>query len=103
MLAWREHVQAQITLCSVLPNPAPCPSVLRCPAVLIMLFNGIAEMSMTVERLSVFHKQRNNHFYDAFSFVMPGTIMRIPYSLLEAVVWTVLSYFPVGLAGQPDR
>eukprot|EP00891_Asterochloris_glomerata_P009650 jgi/Astpho2/9650/Aster-03918 len=70
---------------------------------LIMLFNGIAEMSMTVERLSVFHKQRNNHFYDAFSFVMPGTIMRLPYSLLEAVVWTVLSYFPVGLAGQPDR
>ena len=68
-----------------------------------MLFNGIAEMSMTVERLSVFHKQRNNHFYDAFSFVMPGTIMRLPYSLLEAVVWTVLSYFPVGLAGQPDR
>ena len=68
-----------------------------------MLFNGIAEMSMTVERLSVFHKQRNNHFYDAFSFVMPATIMRVPYSLLEAVVWTVISYFPVGLAGEPGR
>ena len=92
-----------ITLCSVPFDPAACPRVPCCPAVLIMLFNGIAEMSMTVERLSVFHKQRNNHFYDAFSFVMPGTIMRIPYSLLEAVVWTVLSYFPVGLAGQPDR
>lgn len=42
-------------------------------------------------------------FFDAFSFAFPTFLQRIPFSLTEAVVWTVLSYFPVGLAGEPGR
>ena len=42
-------------------------------------------------------------FFDAASFAFPTFLQRIPFSLTEAVVWTVLSYFPVGLAGQPGR
>lgn len=72
-------------------------------SMLLMLFNGIPEMSLTVERFPVFFKQRDNLFYNALSFVLPGTIMRIPYSLVEAVVWTALTYFEVGLAPQADR
>lgn len=60
-------------------------------------------MSMTVERLPVFFKQRDNLFYTATSFVMPATLMRIPYSLVEALTWTVITYFTVGLAPQADR
>ena len=42
-------------------------------------------------------------FFDAFSFAFPTFLQRIPFSLTTSVVWTVLSYFPVGLAGEPGR
>ena len=47
--------------------------------------------------------QRDNLFYTAMSYCSPATLMRIPYSLTEAVVWTVLTYFEVGLAANPGR
>ena len=42
-------------------------------------------------------------FFDAFSYSFPAFLQRIPFSLTEAVVWSALSYFPVGLAGEPGR
>ena len=58
---------------------------------------------MQTERLPVFWKQRRMLFFDAFSFAFPTFLQRIPFSLTTSVVWTVLSYFPVGLAGEPGR
>lgn len=72
-------------------------------SLLIMLFNGIAEMSMTVERFPVYFKQRDNKFYTALSYCTPATAMRLPYSATEAIVWTVLTYFEVGLAPTAGR
>ncbi|KAL3150185.1 hypothetical protein ABBQ32_000044 [Trebouxia sp. C0010 RCD-2024] len=72
-------------------------------ATLVMLFNGIAELSMSCERLPVFWKQRRMLFFDSFSFAFPTFLQRLPFSLTEAVVWTVITYFPVGLAGDPGR
>ncbi|KAL0051690.1 hypothetical protein WJX82_000289 [Trebouxia sp. C0006] len=70
---------------------------------LVILFNGIAEMSMAVERLPVFWKQQRLMFFDAFSFAFPAALQRIPYSVLVSLIWTVITYFPVGLAPQPSR
>lgn len=42
-------------------------------------------------------------FFDSFSFAFPTFLQRLPFSATEAVVWTVLTYFPVGLAGDPGR
>ena len=47
--------------------------------------------------------QRDNKFYTALSFCTPATVMRIPYSATEAIVWTVLTYFEVGLAPDAGR
>lgn len=47
--------------------------------------------------------QRDNLFYTAMSYCSPATLLRIPYSLTEAVTWTVLTYFEVGLAANPGR
>ena len=58
---------------------------------------------MQVERFPVYFKQRDNRFYSATSFVMPATLMRIPYSLTEAVVWTVITYWIVGMAPEASR
>ena len=58
---------------------------------------------MQVERLPVFWKQRRMMFFDAFSFAFPAALQRIPYSLFVSLIWTVVTYFPVGLAGEPSR
>lgn len=58
---------------------------------------------MQVERLPVFWKQRRMMFFDAFSFAFPAALQRVPYSLFVSLIWTVVTYFPVGLAGEPDR
>ena len=34
---------------------------------------------------------------------MPVTLMRLPYSLLEALVWTVLTYWEIDLAPDAGR
>ena len=60
-------------------------------------------LHVQVERLPVFWKQRQLLFFDAFSFAFPAFLQRIPYSLFVSLVWTAVTYFPVGLAGQPDR
>ncbi|KAL3140482.1 hypothetical protein ABBQ38_004739 [Trebouxia sp. C0009 RCD-2024] len=70
---------------------------------LIMLFNGIAELTLTVNNLPVFWKQRRLLFFDAFSYSLPAFLLRIPFSAAASLVWTVLTYFPVGLAGEPSR
>ena len=42
-------------------------------------------------------------FFDAFSFAFPAALQRIPYSLFVSLIWTVVTYFPVGLAPEPSR
>ncbi len=37
------------------------------------------------------------------SYCLPATLMRIPYSFMEAFVWIVFTYFEVGLAANPGR
>jgi len=84
-----------------------------------------------VQRLPVFYKQRDNLFYpvrhqrggctalashpcvavravhchavQVWAFVLPVTLLRLPYSLLEAVIWTVITYFAIGFAPDAGR
>ncbi|DBA84895.1 TPA: transcription factor [Trebouxia sp. C0004] len=70
---------------------------------LVIMVNGIAEMAMAVERLPVYWKQRRMMFFDAFSFAFPAALQRIPYSLFVSLIWTVVTYFPVGLSAEPSR
>lgn len=41
--------------------------------------------------------------YPAWTTVVPTTILRLPYSLVEATLWTVLTYFEVGLSLNAGR
>ncbi|KAF0930606.1 hypothetical protein E2562_033770 [Oryza meyeriana var. granulata] len=68
-----------------------------------MMFNGFTEMTMTISRLPVFYKQRDNFFHPAWAFSLPNWILRIPYSLIEAVVWSCVVYYTVGFAPTVDR
>jgi hypothetical protein len=68
-----------------------------------VMFNGLAEVFMTVARLPVFHKQRDFLFYPAWAFGLPIWILRIPISFLESLIWIVLTYFTVGFAPSASR
>ncbi|KAL4180885.1 hypothetical protein AMTRI_Chr12g234600 [Amborella trichopoda] len=47
------------------------------------MFNGLAELQMTIVKLSVFYKQRDAKFFPAWAYTLPTFLMRIPISLLE--------------------
>lgn len=37
----------------------------------------------------------------AWAYVFPVSLLRIPYSLIVAVSWSIIVYYPVGLSPDP--
>ncbi|MQL78829.1 hypothetical protein Taro_011257 [Colocasia esculenta] len=72
-------------------------------SMVINMFNGFAEMSITIQRLPVFYKHRDLLFYPAWSFTLPNFVLRIPISVLESVVWMVMTYYSIGFAPEASR
>ncbi|GAQ91789.1 pleiotropic drug resistance protein [Klebsormidium nitens] len=68
-----------------------------------IMFNSYAEISLTVHRLPIFFKQREDQFYPAWAFNLPSIITRLPYTLVEVLIWTALTYYIVGLAPDAGR
>ncbi|KAG0616226.1 hypothetical protein M758_5G099800 [Ceratodon purpureus] len=72
-------------------------------ALINMMFNGFAEMALTIQRLPVFYKQRDLLFYPPWAFVLPTYLLRLPLSLYESLIWICLTYFTIGFAPEPSR
>ncbi|XP_062167430.1 ABC transporter G family member 39 isoform X2 [Alnus glutinosa] len=68
-----------------------------------VMFNGMAELAMTVFRLPVFYKQRDFLFYPAWAFGLPIWVLRIPLSLMESAIWIILTYYTIGFAPAASR
>ncbi|KAL6861800.1 hypothetical protein ACP4OV_017500 [Aristida adscensionis] len=51
--------------------------------VLVIMFNGFSELSLTIFRLPVFFKQRDLLFYPAWAYTVPSWILKIPVSFIE--------------------
>ncbi|XP_058209589.1 ABC transporter G family member 34-like isoform X7 [Rhododendron vialii] len=68
-----------------------------------VMFNGMAELAMTVLGLPVFFKQRDALFYPPWAFALPIWVLRIPVSLLESAIWVVLTYYTIGFAPAASR
>lgn len=68
-----------------------------------MMFNGFSELPITISRLPVFYKQRDNLFHPAWSWSLASWILRVPYSIIEAVVWSCVVYYTVGFAPAAGR
>ncbi|XP_019054935.1 PREDICTED: pleiotropic drug resistance protein 3-like isoform X1 [Nelumbo nucifera] len=69
-------------------------------ALVILLVDGYPELSMTIARLAVFHKQKALYFYPAWAYAIPAAVLKIPLSLIESLVWTSLTYYVIGYS--PD-
>ncbi|CAN0854770.1 ABC transporter G family member 31 [Linum grandiflorum] len=63
-----------------------------------MLFNGFSELSLLMFRLPVFYKQRDNLFHPAWAWSLASFLLRVPYSILEAVIWSLVVYYSVGFS-----
>lgn len=53
--------------------------------------------------MSVFWKQRDNQFFPTACFVLPTTILRLPYSGINALMWSVIVYWATGLTYSAGR
>jgi len=68
-----------------------------------MMFNGFSELPLLISRLPVFYKQRDNLFYPAWAWSVTSWVLRVPYSVIEAVIWTAVVYYSVGFAPSAGR
>ncbi|KAL2898725.1 ABC transporter G family member 31 [Bienertia sinuspersici] len=68
-----------------------------------MMFNGLSELSLMIFRLPVFYKQRDNCFYPVWAWSLSSWVLRVPYSVLESVVWSCVVYYTVGFAPATGR
>ncbi|KAL8551735.1 hypothetical protein ACS0TY_000705 [Phlomoides rotata] len=68
-----------------------------------VMFNGTAELALTVFRLPAFFKQRDAHFYPAWAFSLPIWLLRIPISLMESLIWIIFTYYTIGFAPAASR
>lgn len=70
---------------------------------IINMFNGFAELSMTIMRLPVFYKHRDLLFHPPWTFTLPNFLLGIPMSVIESTVWIVMTYYSIGFAPEPSR
>ncbi|KAG0466701.1 hypothetical protein HPP92_018281 [Vanilla planifolia] len=72
-------------------------------SLMILLVNAIPELSMTVSRLPIFYKQRDMYFYPAWAYAIPTSLLKIPLSLLESLLWTSITYYGIGYSPEVTR
>ncbi|KAG6759849.1 hypothetical protein POTOM_036342 [Populus tomentosa] len=71
---------------------------------LIRLFtNGVAELSLTVIRLPAVQKQRSFYLYPAWAYSIPASILKIPFSMLDSLLWTGITYYVIGYSPEVTR
>ncbi|KAI3775043.1 hypothetical protein L1987_49611 [Smallanthus sonchifolius] len=62
----------------------------------MVMFNGMAEIPMTIAKLPVFYKQRDFFVFPSWVYAIPTMLVKIPFSFLDSGVWTILTYYLIG-------
>lgn len=68
-----------------------------------LMLNGTAELIMTLIRLPVIYKQKAFCMYPAWAYSIPASILKIPLSLADSIVWTSLTYYVIGYSPGVER
>ncbi|ONM54314.1 ABC transporter G family member 40 [Zea mays] len=71
--------------------------------VLMVMFNGLAEVGLTIAKLPVFFKQRDLLFYPAWTYSLPSWIIKTPLSLLNVTIWVFITYYVIGFDPNVER
>jgi ABC-2 type transporter len=64
--------------------------------IVMIMFNGFSELAMTIMKLPVFFKQRDLLFFPAWTYTIPGWIVKIPIAFIEVFVWVSMTYYVIG-------
>jgi hypothetical protein len=72
-------------------------------SMLLIVLNGLPEMSMQVARLPSFYKQKRYYFYPSWAYAIPASILKVPISLLDSFVWISITYFGIGYTATASR
>ncbi|XP_078168184.1 ABC transporter G family member 36-like isoform X1 [Carex rostrata] len=62
----------------------------------MIMFNGFSELAMTIMKLPVFFKQRDLLFFPAWTYTIPGWIVKIPIAFVEVFIWVFMTYYVIG-------
>jgi hypothetical protein len=65
--------------------------------------NGVVELCFTVTRLPVVYKQRSFYMYPAWAYSIPASILKIPLSIVESILWTAMTYYVIGYSPEVER
>lgn len=65
-----------------------------------LMTNRVAELSWTVTRLPVVYKQRGFNLYPAWAYSLPASILKVPFSVIDSLLWTAITYYLIRYA--PD-
>ncbi|KAF0898593.1 hypothetical protein E2562_008178 [Oryza meyeriana var. granulata] len=68
-----------------------------------VMFNGFAELAMTVMKLPVFFKQRDLLFFPAWAYTIPSWILQIPITFIEVGVYVFITYYVIGFDPSVSR
>ena len=68
-----------------------------------LMTNGVAELIMTITRLPVVDKQTEFYLYPAWAYCLPSAILKIPFSVLDSIVWTSVTYYVIGYSPEITR
>ena len=68
-----------------------------------LMTNGVAELSLTITRLPVVYKQRSFYLYPAWAYSIPASLLKIPLSLVDSILWTVMTYYIIGYSPEVER
>ncbi|XP_027908144.1 ABC transporter G family member 36-like [Vigna unguiculata] len=72
-------------------------------SMIMNMFNGFAELALTIGRLPVFYKHRDHLFHPAWTYTLPNFLLRIPISVFESLVWVLVTYYTIGFAPEASR
>ncbi|MCD9641747.1 transcription factor [Datura stramonium] len=71
--------------------------------VVMIMFNGMAEINLTILKLPIFFKQRDLLFYPSWAYALPTWILKIPITFIEVGLWTFLTYYVMGFDPNVSR
>ncbi|KAK7311855.1 hypothetical protein RJT34_10277 [Clitoria ternatea] len=70
---------------------------------IVIMFNGYSELSMSIMKLPVFYKQRDLLFFPSWAYSLPTWILKIPITLVEVGIWVVMTYYVIGFDPSFER
>ena len=72
-------------------------------AVIMIMFNGMSEIPLSVLKLPVFYKQRDLLFFPAWAYSSTTWILKIPITFLEVGIWVSMTYYVIGFDSSIQR